>query len=170
MNLTVHAIVPTRDADAMKLIHLFQVLCWHCICLTSAFAGSPLDSSISSSDWLPTALNQISVERMLADISVLSGPTLAGRQTGTLEDERSAAFVTHRFSELRLHRAPATPRQSLTNPLPQQEWKQTHSVPTRKIGQDVLLELVHPQARNFCLSSTLPRPMSVARSCSSATE
>ena len=111
MNLTVHAIVPTRDADAMKLIHLFQALCLHCICLTTAFAGSPLDSSISSSDWLPTALNQISVERMLADISVLSGPTLAGRQTGSLEDERSAAFVTHRFSELRLHRAPATPRQ-----------------------------------------------------------
>ena len=138
----------------MKFIHLFQVLCLHCICLTTAFAGSPLDSSISSSDWLPTALNQISVERMLADISVLSGPTLAGRQTGSLEDERSAAFVTHRFSELRLHRAPATPRQSLTNPLPQQEWKQIHSVPTRKIGEDVLLEFVRPQERRSLVTGT----------------
>ena len=154
MILTVRAIVPDQHVDAMKLIHLFLALCLHCICLTSVFAGSPLDASISSSDWLPAALDQISVERMLADIRVLSGPTLAGRQTGTLEDERSASFVTNRFSELRLHRAPATPLQSLTNPLPQQEWKQTASVPTRRIGEDVLIELVRPQERRSLVTGT----------------
>jgi hypothetical protein len=91
---------------------------------------------------------------MLADISVLSAPTLAGRQTGTPEDESSAAFVTNRFSQLRLHRVAADPPQSLTNPLPQREWKQTASVPTRKIGDDVLIELVRPQERRSLVTGT----------------
>ena len=138
----------------MKLIHLFLIFCSPCICLSPVFAGSPLDSSISSPDWLPTAIDQISAERMLADIRILSGPALAGRQTGTREDERSASFVTNRFSELRLHRAAAGPGQSLTNPLPQQEWKQTASVPIRRIGDDVLIELVRPHERRSLVTGT----------------
>ena len=157
MNLTVRAraIVACQHVHTMKLTYLLLVLCSHCIYPTpSVFAGSPLDSSISSPDWLPTALDQISAERMLADIRVLSAPSFAGRQTGTLEDERSASFVTNRFSELRLHRAPAAPPQSLTNPLPQREWKQTAPVPIRRIGEDVLIELVRLQERRSLATGT----------------
>ena len=39
-------------------------------------------------------------------------------------------------------------------PAPQQEWKQTHSVPTRTIGEDVLLELVRPQERRSLVTGT----------------
>src|SRR5512146_865235 len=56
-------------------------------CLTpSIFAGSTLDSSLSSGNWLTTALDQISAERMLADVTALSGPTYRGRQTGSAQD------------------------------------------------------------------------------------
>jgi hypothetical protein len=136
----------------MKFVRPFWFGCGLFVCLTSAlFAGAPLDSSITPADGLSAALEQISTERMLADIKVLSGPTFAGRQTGTLEDERSALFVTNRFAELRLHRTPASPPQSLTNPLPQREWKQTATVPTRRIGEEVLVELVRQQERRSLL-------------------
>src|SRR5215467_8396873 len=83
------------------------------------FADSPLESSISGSGWLATALEQISTERMLADIRTLSGREFGGRLTGSGSDEASAAFVAARFSELRLQRTPAPPPAIQTNPLPQ---------------------------------------------------
>ena len=125
---------------------------WSCFCFTaclasSLFAGSPLDSTISTDNWLPSALEQISAERMIADITALSGPAYRGRQTGSPQDEASASFVANRFGELRLHRSPAAPSQSWTNPLPQREWKQTAPVPTRTIAEDLLFELSGPQHR-----------------------
>jgi len=124
----------------------FVFACWYSVCLTacwasSLLAGSSLDSSISTSNWLSAALEQISTERMLADLTVLSGPAYRGRQTGSTQDEASASFIANRFSELRLHRSPALPPESLTNPLPQREWKQTTPVPTRTITDELHFEL-----------------------------
>lgn len=132
----------------MKLV----LACWSCFCFiaclaSSLFAGPPLDSSISTSNSLLAALEQISAERMLADITTLSGPAYRGRQTGSAQDEASASFVANRFSELRLHRSPASPPENRTNPLPQREWKQTAPVPMRTITDDLLLELTVPQHR-----------------------
>ncbi len=104
-------------------------------------AESGLDSSLVTGDWLATALEQVSPERMLADIGTLSAPAFEGRQTGSPHDEQSASFVANRFSELRLQRTPAGPPQSVTNPRPDREWKQTASVPATKISDDALVEL-----------------------------
>ena len=117
-------------------------------CLASLlFAGSSLESTISAADWLPAALEQVSAERMLADIRTLSGPAYAGRLTGSAQDEASATFIANRFSELRLHRSPALPPGNRTNPLPQREWKQTVPVSTRRINEESSVELVTPQQR-----------------------
>lgn len=48
--------------------------------------------------WL-RALDSLSPERMLADITILSSPLFNGRQTGTANDASSAAWVTRRFHE-----------------------------------------------------------------------
>jgi hypothetical protein len=131
----------------MKLVLGF----WSSVCFIGfgvfCVAGSPLDASLSSSNWLPTALEQISAERMLADITTLSGPTYQGRQTGSAQDEASATFVVNRFSELRLQRSPASPPENRTNPLPQREWKQTAPVPVRTITEELLFELTVPDQR-----------------------
>ena len=126
---------------------LFGISMLACL-MSSAFAAPPPDSSFSTDHWLAMALEQISAERMLADITTLSGPTFRGRQTGSPQDEESAAFVANRFSELRLHRTLASPPQSQTNPLPQREWKQAAPVPTRTIDGDLLLDLVFPRNRS----------------------
>jgi len=112
-----------------------------------AFADSTLDSSISTEHWLATALDQLSIERMVADITTLSGPTFRGRQTGSAQDAESAEFIAKRFGELRLHRSLASPPQSRTNPLPQREWKQTAPVLTRTIGDDLQLDLILSDSR-----------------------
>ncbi len=122
------------------------------LCITgcpmpSAFASSALDSSLATGDWLTTALEHVSAERMLADITVLSGPAYGGRQTGSPQDAESAAFIANRFGELRLHRALAPAPQHQTNPLPQREWQQTAPVPTKTIDDDLSLELALPQTR-----------------------
>lgn len=111
-------------------------------CVVGIGTASPtVDSTISASHWLATALEQISAERMMADITELSGPTFRGRQTGTDQDRESATHVANRFSTLRLHRSVASPAESQTNPLPQREWKQTAPVITRTIQSDPLLQI-----------------------------
>jgi hypothetical protein len=136
-----------------------SVACWFLTCLASPlFAGSSLESTLSDPIWLSTALEQISVERMLADIRTLSGPAYGGRLTGSPQDEASATFIANRFSELRIHRSPALPPENRTNPLPQREWKQTASVPTRMIGEP-LVELVTPRQRYALQSGTQVLPI-----------
>lgn len=118
------------------------------IATASAFAQSTSESSISTASWLVNALEQISAERMLGDIKVLSAPALRGRQTGSQEDAASASFVANRFSELRLHRSSASLSEHRTNPLPQREWKQTSPVARRTIDDEILLELIYSHARS----------------------
>jgi peptidase M28-like protein len=135
----------------MKRVIACCVYLYFTASLTSSLsAGSSLHSSISTDNWIPDALEQISAERMLADITTLSGPAYRGRQTGSAQDEASASFVANRFGELRLHRSPASPPQNQTNPLPSREWKQTAPVPTRTITDDPLVELtVDPHRRSL---------------------
>jgi hypothetical protein len=106
-----------------------------------AAAGSALDATISADSRLQPVLEQISPERMMADITELSDPAFRGRQTGTDQDRESAKFVANRFNALRLHRSVAPPPESRTNPLPQREWNQTTPVTTRTIQNDSLLQL-----------------------------
>jgi hypothetical protein len=120
----------------------------------SLFAGSSLDSTISTAGWLSTALEQISSERMLADIRTLSGPPYRGRLTGSAEDESSATFVANRFGQLRLNRSPALSPENRTNPLPQREWRQTTSVPARTIADDAFVELLSPSQRLALISGS----------------
>jgi hypothetical protein len=122
-------------------------LCFMACQTPSAFAGSTLDTPLSTGNWLATALEQISAERMLADITTLSGPAYRGRQTGSAQDAESAAFIANRFSELRLHRSLASGPENQTTPLPQREWKQTSPVSTVTIDKDLLLDLALPQSR-----------------------
>jgi Peptidase family M28 len=151
------AIVP---ADRMKRLLKSCFGCWLFTCLASPlFAGPALESTLSDPAWLSTALEQISVERMLADIRTLSGPAYGGRLTGSPQDEASATFIANRFSELRLNRSPALPPENRTNPLPQREWKQTASVPTRTIAEPSLVELVTPRQRQVLHSGTQVLPV-----------
>src|SRR6188508_3657629 len=126
--------------------------CFACGCFTflasPLCAGSSLESTISSVNALSSALEQISVERMLADIQTLSGPAYGGRLTGSAQDEASATFIANRFSELRLHRSPALPPENRTNPLPQREWKQTAPMSARTIDGQPVVELLTSQQRH----------------------
>lgn len=132
----------------MKRLLITCLACGLSGCLTaSLFAGAALEPTIPASGWLATALEQISTDRMLADIRTLSGRAYGGRLTGSAYDESSAAFVATRFGELRLHRAPAAPPASETNALPQREWKQTATVPTRTISDEFVVEIGTPRQR-----------------------
>ncbi len=117
-------------------------------CITGLTLPAHADSSISSGNWLTSALAQISSERMQADIATLSSPTYQGRQTGSEQDAASAEYVTKRFGELRLHRSLSSPPQSLTNPLPQREWKQTAPVPMSTIAGDIQINLTFPYSQD----------------------
>ncbi len=106
-----------------------------------AAAGTTLDSTLSTGNWLQEAVERISTERMMADITALSGHEFRGRQTGTAQDMQSALFVADRFAALRLHRAPAPAPESHSDPLPRREWKQTAPVTVRTVQDNPLLRL-----------------------------
>ena len=126
----------------MKQITIaLAAICTIPLLIGTAASESTLDSSISTSYWLEHGLEQISAERMMADIRELSGPAFNGRQTGTDDDRKSAAFVADRFSALRLHRSTATPPENRTNPLPQREWKQALPVVAKTIQPDPFLQI-----------------------------
>ena len=153
MNCMLRAIVATSLPSPRYSMKLLISTCLGCVLVivsTGSLSGTAPDSATfagSSADWLITALDQISSERMLADIGTLSSPTYRGRQTGSAQDESSATFVATRFSELRLHRTLTGIPENFTNPLPQREWKQTAPVPLRKIADELLFELTVPQQR-----------------------
>lgn len=106
-----------------------------------AFADPSVDSTISTGDWIVPALEQLSSDRMLADIKTLSSPAYQGRQTGSPQDEDSAAFVADRFDELRHGRSLASLPMSRTDSLPDQAWKQSSTVATTTISHDASLTL-----------------------------
>ncbi len=107
----------------------------------SAATGTTLEATISEGNWIERGLEQISAQRMMADIAELSDPQFGGRQTGTDHDRESAGFVADRFSALRLHRSTASASDSRTNPLPQREWKQTAPVTAATIQDDPFLHI-----------------------------
>lgn len=107
----------------------------------SMATGATLDATIADPNWIERGFEQISAERMVADIAELSSQRFGGRQTGTDHDRESAAFVADRFSALRLHRSTASSPESRTNPLPQREWKQTTPVMTATIQDEPFLQI-----------------------------
>lgn len=117
--------------------------------------------------WL-RSLDNLSSERMLADVTTLSGPSFNGRQTGTADDARSAKWVTDRFlasglslAEVRFDPSapmrpgsggPATglmttvvPVPSIT-PNPILRISPTGNSPTHQLGTDYLPVLDSPSA------------------------
>lgn len=129
----------------MKGFCLVIVVCLTGVLLATACVAVPLDHSLRSDAWFASAFDDISPDRMMADIRELSGERLRGRQTGSRQDMESAAFVSDRFSALRLHRAPASPPDDRTNPLPQREWKQIRQVSVTTIQDDPVLG-IDPQS------------------------
>ena len=123
----------------MNVSLIFLTLCL--VLVTPSVADTTADSTLGGQDPLQAALALVSSERMMRDIADLSSPAFRGRQTGTNEDRDSASFVSNRFSVLRKHRALAPVPESDSNPLPQQEWKQTAPVTMRSIGDDPVLQL-----------------------------
>ncbi|WP_455244518.1 M28 family peptidase [Petrachloros mirabilis] len=112
--------------------------------VTNASADSSVDGSVSDGNWLTTAREYISPDRMLADIRALSSPTYRGRQTGSPQDEESASFVAKRFDELRFQRSVASSEQNQASLFPQEAWKQSTAVATTIIGSDAFLTLLLP--------------------------
>ncbi|MBH0196659.1 MAG: M28 family peptidase [Nitrospira sp.] len=109
--------------------------------IESVATGTTLDSTIATDNWIERGLEQVSAERMMADIAELSSPRFGGRQTGTDQDRESAAFVADRFSALRLHRSTASAPENRTSPLPQREWKQTMPVTAATIQDEPFLQI-----------------------------
>ncbi|NOT22298.1 MAG: M28 family peptidase [Nitrospiraceae bacterium] len=103
-----------------------------------SFAQSADDHRV----WLQ-ALDNLSGERMLADVTTLSGPSFNGRQTGTADDASSAQWVKDRFrtSGLLL----ANTRNDPTNPLGQAPrgaaGLMSKSVTAPKIAPDPILRI-----------------------------
>ena len=64
---------------------------------TQGFAQSEEDPRA-----LLRALDSLSSERMLADVQTLSGPAFNGRQAGSEDDFRSAAWVSDQFGASRI--------------------------------------------------------------------
>lgn len=118
--------------------------------VASSRADSPVGSTNLEKGWITSALEQISTDRMLADIETLSGPTFRGRQAGSPEDETSAAFIANRFSELRLQPLPALPSSDMTYPISAKEWIRTASVEAATISHDAILTLAAPGIARPC--------------------
>ena len=126
----------------MRLVILFLTYIFAATsAIESVATGTTLDSTIADSNWIERGLEQISAERMVADITELSSPRFGGRQTGTDQDRESAAFVADRFSALRLHRSTTSAPEGRTNPLPQREWKQTMPVTAATIQDEPFLQI-----------------------------
>jgi hypothetical protein len=131
----------------MKATLLTRVLFGFILGAAGPATATSLDSTLSTDNWLPEALDNISVERMLADIKTLSSPLFRGRQTGTDQDKESATLVADRFSTLRLHRTFAPFPQEATNPLPRLEWKQASPVRVTAISDHPILQIGSSQGR-----------------------
>ena len=145
-----HSPCYSAQPDRMKRCLTTCFACWCFTCLASPlFAGSSLESTLSSAGCAFVSAGTDLGRAHAGRYPTLSGPAYGGRLTGSAQDEASATFIANRFSELRLHRSPALPPENRTNPLPQREWKQTASVPTRTITE--------PSARGIRHAATTPR-------------
>jgi hypothetical protein len=105
---------------------------------TQGFAQSEGDHRA----WL-RALDSLSSERMLADVTTLSSPSFNGRQTGTTDDASSAKWITYRFLASGLSLVGI--RKDPANPLRQGQEYWTGSMATvvtvPKIAPDSLLRI-----------------------------
>ncbi len=105
---------------------------------TQVFAQSEDDQRA----WLQ-ALDSLSSERMLADVTILSSPAYKGRQTGTTEDADSAKWVADRFlaSGLSLASVRVDPTSSTSQGHGYGEGYMTAAVTVRKIAPNPALRI-----------------------------
>ncbi|MCX5729012.1 MAG: hypothetical protein NTZ28_09270, partial [Nitrospirae bacterium] len=92
--------------------------------------------------WL-RALDSLSSERMLADVTTLSSPAFNGRQTGTADDASSAKWIADRFlaSGLSLASARFDPTSPTAPDLEYATGLMTTVVAVPKIAPDPLLRI-----------------------------
>jgi hypothetical protein len=126
---------------------------------------SAVDAAAPSADTEPTlagSLAKISSERMLADIAALSAPAFRGRQAGTEDDRRSAAWIGDRFRSIGLALAAIPDRTSskdamtglmtsivtapVIDPTPDLRIGSASSLRTRELQADYLPVLDAPSA------------------------
>lgn len=106
-------------------------------CALSPVSATAVAQESAVAQGLGGALAGISGSRMLADVARLSGPEFNGRQTGTVDDARSAQFVAERFDSLGLFAAGTRPLpDSGTGPL----WVQSEAFASNSIQAPAILE------------------------------
>lgn len=81
----------------------------------SFITAAPYTQAQSPEPTLQSAIESLSIDRMLADIRTLSGPAFHGRQTGTKDDLESAQWIAQEFLSAGL-RLPRIRNGSLTVP------------------------------------------------------
>ena len=90
---------------------------WMLVCTAIALLLPPQSSLAQTPEIaFQPAIDSLSVDRMLADIRTLSGPSFNGRQSGTKADLESAQWVAHEFRSAGL-RLPLVRNGSLSIPL-----------------------------------------------------
>ncbi|MGH7255912.1 MAG: M20/M25/M40 family metallo-hydrolase [Nitrospirales bacterium] len=106
---------------------------------------------------LTRALDTISGDRMLKDVTHLSGPGFRGRQTGTPDDLRSGLYVAEQFRALGLHpagiqplapllQAAGTPPATIPEAHQSEHWVLADQAIATRISEGPVLELL-AQAR-----------------------
>jgi len=96
-----HGFSKTLVSAGFLLLHLALVLI-----ITGTFVVFPVPvHSLNERGALSSTIDQISGERMMADVATLSGIAFNGRQTGTDDDLRSAQWVADRFRASQLNLA-----------------------------------------------------------------
>ena len=107
------------------------------------------------------ALSAVSIERMVADVGLLSSDRLNGRQTGTSDDELAAEYFARQLKEL----GPKSPLVPLA-------MDDSTAVTVTTISPDSSLSIEFPgRAKLIIYRSSTPRPFrSIRRSCLSDME
>lgn len=92
-----NGLIMTRRSPSKRVCPCTQTWpFWVLVCATLIL--QPLSSPAQlSTPTLEAAIESLSADRMLADIRTLSGPAFNGRQSGTIDDLRSARWVAQEF-------------------------------------------------------------------------
>lgn len=103
---SLHDRLVTGICPPMKQYRFAVIFC--AAALFSTVSGWP-EEPRAEEQALVRALDRISVERMLADVTLLSSDAFNGRQAGTADDERAGEYFSRQMTELAA-RIPITPQ------------------------------------------------------------
>lgn len=116
-------------------------LFWLLVC---AFTLTGFTASEGVPPELTRLMGSLSPSRMEADVARLSGPEFNGRQTGTADDLKSAAFVVERFQQVGLRPEGG---QALPGASADRTWVLTDQVGTSEVLAPAELEVVSGSTR-----------------------